>query len=524
MNGDVFSEWVRWGWLGLANHLWQATLFALIAAAASVLLRRGPARARTFVWVVASAKFALPLALFGYLGSLAGLDTVTSETVVQTAGAGGAPSVVWTIVEPIGGAAASSAAAPTAGFWYLVLTAVWLVGASAAFGFWFARRRWLEQTIAVGRDVGEGREADALASARERLGVTKEIALVVSRAVHEPGVCRVVSPVVVLPEGMADQLGDDELEAVMMHEVAHVARRDNLVSNLQMALCCVFWFHPVVWLIDRKLLAERERACDEAVIGAGGRARAYATGLLKVFRFAIGWQPAGVSCATGSHLGRRIEQIMNSSDRISTTWHRAVLAAVVLSMVGVSAGAAALGQSDKREVRRDVLLQREPGGSPEDDLKTVAAASQVERTLPYDNGTGAPLTIETVDLRKVSVKQLAEAADKRNEKSPMIMRLPDTDQDGNATVLYISLTNTSDRTVTGYQITSSEGESGFTLQLMGGPVAPGSTFQIAVPVGENFATNAANAQLSVIGAKFDDGTTWGQFDDRGGVRMRRSER
>ena len=145
----------------------------------------------------------------------------------------------------------------------------------------------------------------------------------------------------------------------MMHEIAHVARRDNLVSNLQMALCCVFWFHPVVWAIDRKLLAERERACDEAVIGAGGRARVYAAGLLKVFRFAIGWQPAGVSCATGSHLGRRIEQIMESSERISTNWHRAVTASVALALIGVSAAAAVIGQDQqKRRITADVVINR----------------------------------------------------------------------------------------------------------------------------------------------------------------------
>src|SRR5262249_41237338 len=113
-------------------------------------------------------------------------------------------------------------------------------------------------------------------------------------------------------------------------------------------------FHPVVWAIDRRLLAERERACDEAVIGAGGRARVYAVGLLKVFRFAIGWQPAGVSCATGSHLGRRIEQIMNNSERISTNWHRAVIAALVLGMVSASAAAMAFGQGGDQRVEKRI--------------------------------------------------------------------------------------------------------------------------------------------------------------------------
>ena len=65
---------------------------------------------------------------------------------------------------------------------------------------------------------------------------------------------------------MVEALTDQELEAVLLHELAHVRRRDNLVSLFQSWLSCVFWFHPVIWLIDHQLLVERERACDEEVL------------------------------------------------------------------------------------------------------------------------------------------------------------------------------------------------------------------------------------------------------------------
>ena len=53
-------------------------------------------------------------------------------------------------------------------------------------------------------------------------------------------------------------LDDDELEAIMLHELIHIQRRDNLTGNLQMALCALLWFHPLVWFISRKLFDERE--------------------------------------------------------------------------------------------------------------------------------------------------------------------------------------------------------------------------------------------------------------------------
>lgn len=57
---QVFSEWSNWAGRLALNHLWQATIFFGIALAASLLLRRGPARARYLVWLAASIKFAVP--------------------------------------------------------------------------------------------------------------------------------------------------------------------------------------------------------------------------------------------------------------------------------------------------------------------------------------------------------------------------------------------------------------------------------------------------------------------------------
>jgi beta-lactamase regulating signal transducer with metallopeptidase domain len=541
MSFDMFVEWARWGLLGLANHLWQATLFAVVAAAASVLLGRAPARVRTAVWLAASAKFALPLALFAYLGRLAGLGAAPAASVTPAA------ESVWAIVAPVGATpAAAAAGAPSAtGALYAALVGVWLAGAAVAFGVWIARRRSLSRAIRAGRPVGEGRERDALERARFRLGVEQEIGLVVSAEVYEPGVWRVRRPVLVLPEGVAEALSNAELEAVMMHEAAHVARRDNLLGNLQMALCCALWFHPVVWAIDRKLLAERERACDEAVIGAGGGARAYAAGLLKVFRFAIGWRPAGVSCATGSNLGRRIEQIMNTNDRISTNWHRAVVAAVVLAMAGMSAAAAALGQGEKRVTRQDVLIEKTPGPGPGEELAKIAAAAPTVQVVRTDNAAGTPLFITDAQIKKVPAEEMARAEAGRHEVNEtferkvappdgaesravgpaegggmIMMHFPETDADGNVLVMLVSLQNTSGHAITGYQMGGGSEENIHFFFGFNQPIAAGDTFQIAVPVGSPM-LKAGDFALSVRGVQFDDGTTWGDFKEMKGMMMMR---
>src|SRR3954468_5393229 len=71
---ELIAEWSSRVWPVLANHLWQATLFSLLALAAAFALRRAPARARYFAWLVALVKFALPSVLLFFIAARAGVD------------------------------------------------------------------------------------------------------------------------------------------------------------------------------------------------------------------------------------------------------------------------------------------------------------------------------------------------------------------------------------------------------------------------------------------------------------------
>jgi bla regulator protein blaR1 len=71
-----------------------------------------------------------------------------------------------------------------------------------------------------------------------------------------------------------------------------------------------FWFHPVVWWMERRLVEERERACDEAVVQLGGEPGSYAEGLLKACRFCVESPLVCVSGITGASLNRRIVFLM----------------------------------------------------------------------------------------------------------------------------------------------------------------------------------------------------------------------
>ena len=337
------AEWSHWCWPLLANHLWQATLFAALVWLAAYWLKRGPARARHALWLIASIKFLLPSALLLFLAQGCGLDfsrfapaaapsAHTADFIFQDAGQVTGP--IPRLMSPV-----IVTSAPISGHTelYCTLTVIWLLGAAAVFGVWFKRRWQFAQAVGAGRRVESGREVAVLRRVHAWLMMKREVALVVSPRVGEPGVWRWWRPVIVLPEGMAERLSDDEFEAVMMHELIHVRRSDNLLSTLQMLLCCALWFHPLVWLIDGWLLGERELVCDEQVIECGGAPQLYADSLWKVVQFGLGWPVAGVSRAASSNLRRRIEQMMITDRQTKLSLaHRALIGAAALALVSLS--------------------------------------------------------------------------------------------------------------------------------------------------------------------------------------------
>jgi TonB family protein len=313
-----FFEWFQLIWPFLANHLWQTTLIALIAWSCGLWLSRETARARYLVWMIAFVKFLVPSALL-----IAAIESCGFELSHPSTYSG--IEILFQIAQPISPEAFDLGAFPTirpgnldgvgglAGHseLYCLLTFIWLLGMVVWLARWLMLRWGIARVIAAESEVTVGRAAEALHRAKTRLSLDRGIPLIESSQVQEPGVWRIWRPIVVFPRGLSGKLSVEELEAVMIHELIHVSRRDNLLGTLQMLICCLFWFHPFVWLIDRKLLAEREMICDENVIRYIGKPDIYVSGLWKVAQFGLGWKFAGGSGAAGSNLKRRIEFMLD---------------------------------------------------------------------------------------------------------------------------------------------------------------------------------------------------------------------
>jgi len=274
----------------IVNHLWQSTLFATGAAILTLALRRQRARTRYWIWLAASLKFLLPFAALVYAGSF--LDWRS------TAAAQPAWSQVWDegFVGSVIAVASPAPVRPASGNLAIVLFAVWSCGFAVVLMRWL--REWLRLRSCA-------RSAQPFHRKLPIPAVTVSTAL-------EPGVFGIARPLLLLPHGITDRLTAEEFDAIVAHELCHVRHRDNLIAAVQMLVEAVFWFHPLVWWIGGRLLQERERACDEEVLRAGGDPRIYAEGILKVCEFYLESPLACLSGVTGSDLRLRIRGIMSN--------------------------------------------------------------------------------------------------------------------------------------------------------------------------------------------------------------------
>lgn len=126
----------------------------------------------------------------------------------------------------------------------------------------------------------------------------------------EPCVFGIIQPVILIPRGIHEYLTRDQWEAIFLHELSHVRRRDNLTAAIHMVGETLFWFFPVIYWIGQRLMSERETACDEEVLRLFPEPETYAQGILAVCRFAVQGAPLSTAGVTGPNLKRRMEAIV----------------------------------------------------------------------------------------------------------------------------------------------------------------------------------------------------------------------
>jgi bla regulator protein blaR1 len=307
----------------LINHLWQSTVVVAIAWLLTLALRKNQARVRYWVWMAASVKFLLPFSLLMAGGEFA-RTLVPAASVARPSVA----KVMEQIAEPFPREKIFNAVPATAVVHHGVLSGMngrlaalltmWACGALFV-AIRFARGWW------------EVRSAMCVSLP---LALAAEVPVLSSPSPIEPGIFGILRPVLLMPQGILERLSPEQLRAIVVHETCHLRRRDNLTYALHMIVEALIWFHPAVWWIGARLVEERERACDEAVVAAGGEAQTYAERILNVCKFYVESPVACVSGVTGADLKKRIARILAGQMQCRLTW-RARLMVGGVALTGV---------------------------------------------------------------------------------------------------------------------------------------------------------------------------------------------
>jgi beta-lactamase regulating signal transducer with metallopeptidase domain len=305
------------GWT-LVNFCWQAAAIAFVYWLADAALSKARSQTR---YVLALA--ALLLMFLGALATFAYEETRAQSELSspgvssspENAAIGSSISIDLAPLTRLNTAGVTGQPVMHLSRFLPWLDVVWLLGVAClstrTIGGWLLIER-LRRSALV-----EAPEAVRANFARlcKRLGLTRNVSLRISQHVQGPLAVGIVRSLIILPASALMALSPEQLEAVLVHELAHVRRGDYLWNLVQTAVETLFFFHPAVWWLGRRLRQQRELCCDDVAVQSCADPLIYATALLRLEERRR--QPLSLAMALDGHrpsgLRLRIARVLGES-------------------------------------------------------------------------------------------------------------------------------------------------------------------------------------------------------------------
>jgi beta-lactamase regulating signal transducer with metallopeptidase domain len=298
------------------NWVWQGSVVAVASFVMLLALERARANVRYIVcWAALFVVVALP--------ALPSLQLTAVSTEALRAPHGDAmvslPDTWWTSA--------------------LVVLAAWVVWASVHLVRFVAAIATIRRARAHSHPFPLNVESKL--SHWVRVSSTRRRAtLVVSESVTAAAVLGWGTPMIAVSPSVVKTLDADELDRILIHEWAHVQRRDDLVNIVQIAVRSIVGWHPALWWIGRRLHVEREIACDEMTVAITGSPKTYAECLMKLasLRTTPRTMRAAPAVLTSSGLRARIIKIVSVHPSIAPLWSRSIAVAIVTVLCLMATG------------------------------------------------------------------------------------------------------------------------------------------------------------------------------------------
>jgi beta-lactamase regulating signal transducer with metallopeptidase domain len=372
--------------------LWQSSLLiVLVVLAGRTIFRKASPQLRYALWGLVLIRLVVPpwvdlptaLGHWGmpevrqHVAAYVPLDAAApaATSMLQRPLVGGVSPALSNSVTDGGAQVLSSVTPPIQWSLALFVIGLWCLGVASLLLLLLAR------LFRMHRDVKRGAPApawigEAVARYRTTLGVRLPVRIRVVPGNQSPALMGLLRPTILLPQGALDNLREDQLRAVLAHEIAHVKRWDFVVNWAQVLLGIAYFFHPLFWFANREMRRERELACDDlTLITLGLNREGYAESLLRVaegLSTARRVAPVQVGVMEGElELARRLRRILDQKIR-------PVPRLTALSLLSVLAFAAVFGtwHPSVAENKSEVALPMEEVETRIFEVKVVDEAGQ----------------------------------------------------------------------------------------------------------------------------------------------------
>lgn len=242
--------------------------------------------------------------------------------------------------------------AVTASFWqlftgwleayYPVIVTVWLLG----FGFYLIRLGgglyYVHRLRRLHNHPAEAAWQEKLRDMAIKINYSRPVCLAESALVQTPLALGFLKPLILLPLGMINRISPAEVEAVLAHELAHIARRDWLFNLIQALVEALFYFHPAVWWISATIRIERENCCDDAAVALTGNRLIYAKTLVRLQDMAKSAKTPALALAMEGSPGllrrrplllERIKRILHQPQPSASFMEKMIATAILLALI-----------------------------------------------------------------------------------------------------------------------------------------------------------------------------------------------
>jgi beta-lactamase regulating signal transducer with metallopeptidase domain len=381
MNPDVLDHALSFA---LSITLKASVLLGIAGIIQAVTHRRTSAAMRHLVWTLAIASvLVLPVASLALPAWAVTVGAIREPPLRETPAAtldDRAPAAAMVPERSEGRPVARS---EDNSKWWIAIACVYATGVLVMLVQFAFDRRNLKRLAREGTEMRDREWTRLLGECAARLRVRRPVRLLRSRERAMPMAFGTRHPTIVVP-AIADTWVEDRRRAVVLHELAHVARFDCFTQTLAFAACAMYWFHPAAWWAARRLRVERELACDDRVIATAGRAREYADHLLEIaYAFGGDRAPAlAVSMARPRQLeGRMLAALDAARNRSVPAWPVRLAGAVIAAtlLLPVASATSAVVTADPEETLTQGAASLPSGGRHEGHRgasASAAAASQ----------------------------------------------------------------------------------------------------------------------------------------------------